>query len=419
MVRGSLENHDVARESLRLKTLMPLFEVSSAIVSEVKQDKLLDLIVQVVSRETRADRVSLMLLDKSGRELTIRAAIGLPEGIVKTAVGKVGEGIAGSVAMTGKPLLLQGVMKRDSRQDSGNVCSALCVPLIVRGKVIGVINSSKTSEQDPFTESDLELLSILASQAAIAIENARLFRNVELQQAKLEQLLRQLLKAQEEERERISAEVHDSVAQWMVSASYYTQSADTLISDAKPDQARRELEHATRIIGQSVKELRRIIADLYPPALSELGLMEALRQNIRYFEKETGVPCSFHGAVPLGLSPAHEIVIYRVVQEALNNVRKHACASEVKISLESGSDQVSIEIADNGKGFDMASVTVETVAPTKVGLLTMRGRAEMLGGDLTIETGERAGTRVFLTLPLSTNKAVKPPGLSNRKGGIP
>ncbi len=404
VVRESLEKQDLTRESLRLKTLMPLFEVSSAIVSEVKLDRLLNLIVQVVNRETRADRVSLMLVDRSGRELTIKAAIGLPEGIMKSAVEKVGEGIAGSVAQTGKPLLLQGTVKRDDRATTGEVRSALCVPLMVRGRVIGVINSSKTSEHNPFTESDLELLSILASQAAIAIENARLFRNVEAQQVRLEQLLRQLLKAQEEERERISAEVHDSVAQWMVSASYYTQSADALISESRPDQAHRELENATRIIGQSVKELRRIIADLYPPALSELGLWEALRQNIDCFERETGVSCAFQGTAPLGLSPAHEIVIYRVAQEALNNIRKHACASQVKILLQSCADQVSVEIVDDGKGFDVASVAGETVAPTKMGLLTMKGRAEMLGGDLTVETGEGAGTRVLLTIPLSANR---------------
>ncbi len=404
VVGRSLAGQDLSSESLRLRTLLPLFEVSNAIVSEVKLERLLNLIAQVVNRETRADRVSLMLVDRSGRELTIKAAIGLPEGIMNTAVEKVGEGIAGSVAQTGKPLLLQGIVKRDDRADAGDVRSALCVPLMVRGRVIGVINSSKTSEHSPFTESDLELLSILASQAAIAIENARLFRNVEDQQARLERLLRQLLKAQEEERERISAEVHDSVAQWMVSASYYTQSADALISEQRPAEARRELENATRIIGQSVKEIRRIIADLYPPALSELGLWEALRQNIDCFERETGVSCSLDGRPPLGLSPAHEIVVYRVVQEALNNIRKHAGASQVKISLNSYEGQVSIEIHDDGKGFDVASLTGETVAPTKMGLLTMKGRAEMLGGDLNIETGEGAGTKVLLTIPLSVNR---------------
>ena len=403
--RKAMKKHALAKEDLRLNALMPLLEVSSALVSEVKLEKLFNLIVEVVRRETRANRVSLMLLDKAAQRLTIGAAVGLPEEVTKSATERVGHGIAGSVVKTGKPVLLNGVAKYKRGMGRSGVSSALCVPLIVRGRVIGVINSSKTSGQDPFTQSDLELLSILASQAAIAIENAMLFQNVEAQQARLEQLLRQLLKAQEEERERISAEIHDSVAQWMVTASYHAQSSAALLLESRLDEARDEIEYATRIIGQSVKEIRRIITDLYPPALTELGLVEALRQNVDYFRKETGIVCCFQGGLTEELSPVQKIAIYRVVQEALNNVRKHAHATEVEVRLQSCADEVSAEIRDNGRGFDPdLSVGGGGVSSGKMGLLTMKGRAEMLGGDLRIETGRGSGTKVVLTIPLSSHK---------------
>lgn len=403
--RKAMKKHALAKEDLRLNALMPLLEVSSALVSEVKLEKLFNLIVEVVSRETRANRVSLMLLDKAAQRLTIGAAVGLPEKIAKSAAERVGHGIAGSVVKTGKPVLLDGVAKYKGRMGRSEISSALCVPLIVRGRVIGVINSSKMSGQDPFTQSDLELLSILASQAAIAIENAMLFQNVEAQQARLEQLLKQLLKAQEEERERISAEIHDSVAQWMVTASYHAQSSSALLLESRLDEARDEIEYATRIIGQSVKEIRRIITDLYPPALTELGLVEALRQNVDYFRKETGIVCCFQGGLTEELSPVQKIAIYRIVQEALNNVRKHAHATEVEVRLRSCADEVSAEIQDNGRGFDPDSaVGGGGVSSGKMGLLTMKGRAEMLGGDLRIETGRGSGTKVVLTIPLPSHK---------------
>lgn len=418
VVREALKRHELPDEDLRLKMFMPLFELSNVLMSEVNLERLLSLVVETVSRETKADRVSLMLLDEARRELTIKAAVGLPQDVMRSAVERVGHGIAGSVAKSGKPILLNGEVEHKGRVSSGRTSSALCVPLLVRGRVIGVLNSSKAGEQSRFTQSDLQLLSILAGQAAIAIENARLFQSVEVQQARLEELLRELLKAQEEERERISAEIHDSVAQWMVSASYHAQSSSVLILESKLDEACDELEHTTRIIGQSIGELRRIVTDLYPPALTELGLQEALRQNIDCFRKETGVQCRLRGALTQKLSPVHEIVIYRVVQEALNNVRKHARASEVDISLRFQKDRLAVEIDDNGMGFEPDSALESGVSVGKMGLQTMKGRAEMLGGDLRIESGEGSGTRVVLTIPLHHAHSTRREQ-SRMKGGVP
>ncbi|MBM4445371.1 MAG: GAF domain-containing sensor histidine kinase [Chloroflexi bacterium] len=404
-------------EDLRLKMLMPLFELSNALMSEVNLERLLALVVEIVSHETRADRVSLMLLDKSGQELAIKAAVGLPSDVVRTAMEKVGRGIAGSVAKSGKPILLNGEVEHKDRVVSGRTSSALCVPLAVGGRVIGVLNSSKTGEENRFTQSDLQLLSILAGQAAIAIENARLFQSVEIQQARLEELLRELLKAQEEERERISAEIHDSVAQWMVSASYHAQSSSALILESKLDEAADELEQATRIIGQSIRELRRIVTDLYPPALTELGLQEALRQNIECFRKETGAQCRLRGGLTQDLSPVHQIVVYRVVQEALNNVRKHARASEVDINIGFQRGRFRVEIRDDGQGFKVRSALEAGLSEGRMGLLTMKGRAEMLGGSLNIESSEKAGTRVTLTIPVSLAGSARR-GESGVRGGV-
>lgn len=414
----ALEKRELSREGLSLKILMPLFEVSSALMSEVKLERLFSLIIEVVKRETKSDRVSLMLLNEDSQRLTIKAAAGLPMDIVKSASVALGQGIAGSVAQTGKPLLINGSVSHADAVERSRIASALCVPLKVKGNVIGVLNSSNTTEERTFTRSHLEMMTILAGQAAIAIENARLFEQIEAKQATLEQLLGELLRAQEEERERVSTEIHDSVAQLMVSASYHTQSASALLAQSKFDKARDEAEHATKIIGTCVKELRGIVTDLYPPALSELGLLGALQENVEYFQKETGIVCHFENAVlPQRLSPTQEMVIYRVAQEALNNVRKHSQATEVQIVSATTDREITVEIRDNGKGFNLSEMRGSGPQSGRVGLLTMKSRAQMLGGNLIIEARPGSGTRVILTIPGTLTQNVPQDDQPPQKGG--
>jgi len=174
-VSQALEKRDFTAEGLRLRTLMPLFEVSSALMSEVKLDRLFDLIVDIVKRETNADRVSLMVLDESSQQLSIEAAVGLPSNIVNSTRATVGQGIAGSVAQSGEALLLNGAVNHAWAGEGEPITSAICVPLKVKGRVIGVLNSSNIVREGSFSKSDLDMMTILAGQAAIAIENARLF----------------------------------------------------------------------------------------------------------------------------------------------------------------------------------------------------------------------------------------------------
>jgi GAF domain-containing protein len=164
-------------ERADLGALLSLVEVSETLLSEVEIERLYELILHVVQRETGADMVSLMLLDENSQELCVEAALGLPDELIGAARVRIGERIAGRVLEQGEPLLLtdrnaaepsvRQAMKREE------LTSALCVPLKIKGRVFGVLNAGKTSREDPFDGHDLDLLSILASQAAIAIENSR------------------------------------------------------------------------------------------------------------------------------------------------------------------------------------------------------------------------------------------------------
>ncbi len=186
-----------ARDAELLGALLPLLEVSETLLSEVEIERLYQLILEVVERETDADIVSLMLLDMESQELRVEAAVGLPAEVAASAKVKPGEGVAGWVIEHGQPLLLaedapvdptiREAMQRD------DVSSALCVPLKTQGHVIGVLNASKTTRESPFDFLDLQLLTVLASQVAIAIENSRVHeatRNKTRQLAALNELSR-------------------------------------------------------------------------------------------------------------------------------------------------------------------------------------------------------------------------------------
>jgi len=242
----------------------------------------------------------------------------------------------------------------------------------------------------------------LANEAAVAIENARMLDSLKSQQLQVEQLLTQAVLAQEEERQRISADLHDSIAQWLVSASYRVQTCSQALSGAKNEKVLEDLADMESTINKSLKELRRVVIGLRPPALDELGLTHALKQSLKEL-KADGLDCKFsEEGTPFRLPSSMEIAAYRIVQEALNNIRKHANATKVNLRLQFQEDKLLVEIHDNGKGFDYSQTLDSAISVGHVGLLGMKQRAEMLGGDIRIKTDEGKGTTITLILPIQS-----------------
>lgn len=276
----------------------------------------------------------------------------------------------------------------------------LLYPIKSRGKLIGILALGKKQSKDFYSQEDIELVMSLASQAGIMIENARMLDSLKKQQLQMEQLLSQAIHAQEEERQRISGDLHDGVAQWLAGASYRVQTVDALLSRNGSDEARDELATMEGIIDKSLKELRRVLTGLRPPALDELGLSHALRQSLEDL-KTDGINCYFSEVgIPVRLPSSMEIAVYRVVQETLSNVRKHANATKVNLRLQFQSDKLSVEIRDNGKGFDLSQTLDSALSVGHMGLLGMKQRVETLGGDIRIKTSEGTGTAIILRFPI-------------------
>ncbi len=395
------------KEYTRLKALMPLFEVSKSIMSELRIDKLCNYIVRTVSTEVRADIVSLMLLNDSSQDLVLKAGIGVPQEMIGEIIPRSDEPLGYKAVANMVPIPASDFIVPQPKQGSG-IASTLYIPLVSRGNAIGVLKVGTRSRKRLLTKYDLEMLTILAGQAAAAIENANLFDKIRVEKSRLSRLVKKVFQAQEEERSRISDELHDTVVQWIVSASYHSQTAKALITRGKLPDAISELEEANRIIDQSIREIRRIIINLRPSLLSELGLLEALQYHLRDMEKETGIACHFtvqgkHSP----LSWSQEITIYRIVLEALNNIKKHSQATEMELTIWFSLDSVQVSIMDNGVGFDLTKTLDNVSQNGKLGLINMQERANMVNGTLHIESDPDAGTRITLTIPIGKKRAGK------------
>lgn len=270
----------------------------------------------------------------------------------------------------------------------------LVLPLAHRGDPIGALCLAPRSPGEAFSSADRRLLRGLASQAAAAVNAVRLTAAL---QASLEELRRsrdRLVAVQEEERRRIQRDLHDGLGPTLASMRLRLEGCMDLAGDRSPDLSR-ELERLDELVGQATADIRRLVYDLRPPSLDQLGLVETLRQHVERFGRETGIQTHFSSDASLLVSPSAEVTILRVVQEALMNVQRHARASAVDVRLGQQAEWLVVEIQDNGVGLSPNGSTTRG----GTGLRSMRERAELLGGVLEVGTGSGGGTNLLIRLP--------------------
>lgn len=215
-----------------------------------------------------------------------------------------------------------------------------------------------------------------------------------------EDKVERIIKAQEEERRRVARDIHDGPAQMMANAVLQLEILERLIAE-DASRAAAEFEDLRKTISDSLREIRRIISDLRPMILDDLGLGPALRRYISDFSARCDLCIEMK---VLGketrIDPIVEVALFRIIQEALNNVRKHALASKVVVTLGFGPDAVGASVEDDGKGFDLSSVSRSLARSEKYGLSGMRERAKLFGGTLDVDTAPGRGTKVTVRIPI-------------------
>jgi signal transduction histidine kinase len=284
-----------------------------------------------------------------------------------------------------------------------------CLPLAVgRGAApLGVLVLVR-HEPDAFSTDDLERLGGLVDQAAIALANAELLSALRREKAEREALAAELVDAQETERRRIAEEIHDGPVQELVGLGLLL---DVLRSDLERNGAggaAEEVGAAARAARASVGALREAIFDLHPLALEELGFAAAIRSVMRRLEAR-GLEVELEADDVDDLPPLSRTVAFRIVQEALVNVERHADAAHVAVRAAKRGDEVEVSVADDGRGFD-PQVARRRLREGHLGLSAMLKRAELAGGRLILDSTPGAGTRVLLTLPLAGTPEEDPTG---------
>lgn len=216
-----------------------------------------------------------------------------------------------------------------------------------------------------------------------------------------QQLLRRLVTAQEEERRRVARELHDQMGQYLTALMLGLESVKELCESPSPAQAR--VGQLQEVTDRLMKEVHRLARNLRPAALDDLGLPKALRQYAEEWSRYAGIAVEFHSHdVDTERLPPHiETTLYRVVQEALTNVLKHANARCASILLERRGDRVHAIVEDDGDGFDVEAMMASTDAQCRLGLFGMQERVALVGGTLEIESTPGAGTAVFARIPLA------------------
>lgn len=242
-------------------------------------------------------------------------------------------------------------------------------------------------------------------------ERTRELQNANLELKKAEEqvhyLTQELLKIQEIERQKISLDLHDNVAQELSSLKVAGESLFDDVAEGRKILSQ-ELKDWVKLLDRCIKTVRELSYNLRPPGLEQMGIISAVRDFCRNFAKQNNLTVDFStaGLEDLRLDFDYAITIYRLIQEALNNIRKHSDATTAEIRLISSFPNLILRIEDNGQGFDLQEGLEKAFLNNRLGLLGMQERVRMLGGCISIKSTPQHGTRIFIEIPLnSTNRS--------------
>jgi signal transduction histidine kinase len=379
------------------RQLESLHEIIRSLVEETDLERLLTLVC-VRLRELIGARLALIALPDSGGELRIAAVDGetdsnrlLGDRLLRTG-SKSGRVLERGHSARVDSVIDDPEVDQDEARRMG-IRTGVYVPLVVRGRAIGIVAvHDKLGTDARFSDEDLRLAEIFAARAAVAVDlSERVARDT----------VRRVIAAQELERRRLARELHDETGQALTSILLGLKGIRAAANEEEAARAEADLRE---LIVQALQDVRSLAVELRPTALDDFGLVPALERLAATFAERTGIRASV--AATLGdtrLPPETETVVYRLVQEALTNVVKHAAASEVDIVLMRRDGGVSAVIEDDGQGFADSDVRSDAL-----GLVGMRERLALLGGTLAIESKPGKGTAVIAYLPLAASPEEPP-----------
>ena len=423
-------NRDLdARVQARTQQLSILNSVAMTVNQSLNLEEILDRSLDELIQLTEIDVIAIYIQNSARGELELCAFRGLAEETARHAfqVGLL-DSDCGGVMELGRTVVVPDISVYRGRGARAlqheNITSLMHVPLLTKGRVlgsmcVGTINSVQ------FNSEEQELLTAIGNQIGIAAENARLYADLQRKERIRGELFNRTLAAQEEERKRIARELHDEISQSLTALLY---EAEVGLELDQISNVKKRLESICSLSRHTLEDVHKLIFDLRPSMLDQLGLIPALRWLLQNRLESKGVRVSIitnpepkqsnkndHKEY---LSPEIETALYRVIQEAINNIARHAAVRNVGIELFLTNGTASISIQDDGIGFDMAELALENSRDTNnedlpaftsrrgLGLLGMQERIELLGGEMEVVSAPGSGTRIDIRVPITTRSLV-------------
>jgi signal transduction histidine kinase len=396
----------------RAKEMVMLNDVARTLSSTLHLDEVLTRIMEQVDGLLNVEAGSLLLADNETGNLVFQIALGDKADQVKPFQVPKGQGIVGEVALTGKPLIVADT-KRDIRhfkeldqEIDFYTRNILCVPLILHHEVIGVLEVMNKREGD-FTQQDLELLNAVASYAAIAIDNARLHESVLAERDRV-------IEVEEEARKDLARDLHDGptqlVASMMMSLDFCKKALER-----DPSLLPKEFDRMHQLAERASHQLRTALFELRPLVLETKGLSAALQTFLERRQKDIGetpiLSFKLETDNPDGEVSRQdgkvEATIFAIVQEAVNNAIKHAQAREIVVEVKETPTALYTLIKDNGQGFDVDKVMSNYEQRGSLGMINLRERAELIGGELAMKSVPGHGTRITIYVPKEQAERMK------------
>ena len=385
-----------------------LLRASGSLMAGLDLQETLKRIAEEAARITRSVHAIVLLRDREKQTLRLGAVAGRPPALLDNFARGSRESLSAIVASTGQALFIA-----DCAHDPRNpyadedralgIVTYLGLPITIHGEVVGVLTVN-TSQPREYTSEELEYLASFADLSAIAIENARLFEEVRVGREQMWALSRQLVEVQETERHSIARELHDEIGQLLTGLTLLLE----MCARVRPEKLKARLNEAQALVKELMMRVSEMSLDLRPTMLDDLGLLPALLWYFDRYTARTKIRVDFqYWGLERRFPSEIETAAYRIAQEALNNVARHAGVTVTTVCLSADKDTLDLRIEDHGAGFDAESV-LSGVASS--GLTGMRERATLLGGRLSVASTPGSGTTVVAELPLveSIEKRRKP-----------
>lgn len=350
----------------------------------------------LVTEATGSDVCFVHIVEEDRDRVVLAGATPPFDELAGTVELAIGEGVAGWVAQHGEPAVVPDKWNDDRYRyipalRGEDYASLVSVPMLAHGRVVGVLNVH-SKQQRSYGERDLALLTQVANLLARTIEKARLYNRLAEREEMLEAFAARTVEAQELERRRLAGEIHDGIGQRLVSLWYHLLAAEDAAGGS--ETLTYELAVAKELATAALQETRSAITGLRPSVLDDLGLaagLESLGRSIPALEVELDVE-------PDRLPSHVEVALYRIAQEALQNVVKHAGASKVRIALHVVDGTTRLTVDDDGRGFAQDRLT-SAEERHSYGMVGMQERAELIGATLNVVSSLGEGTSVVVVVP--------------------